>query len=491
VGISVNSCMHSRIASITLSLGLVGCGEDIIRHERRLSASDYPTAPPAPVCASMALSAGSQSAPAGAIIVPSGNNSGADFGQVGAVYWFEPGVHTLGSSSTAQISPGNSASFVGAPSSVLDGQSINEFAFTQHASGVSIRYLEIRNFVSPDDQAVVNHDGGAGWLVEHVYLHHNTGAAIFVSSENRLRFSCITDNGQYGLQGIGPGGGGSAYNLVVENNEIARNTSGGKLWDVENGQVANNWIHDNGVGIWVDGNSRDVTIERNVFERNDSEAIIVSSSYNTQVRHNAFSNNALGKGQEFADQSNDFPVSAVYVTNSGGDTRLAGTALIEIESNHFENNWSGVSLWDDANRFCGSPASGDNARCTLVSAAATTATCVQPRIATPPLYDDCRWKTANVAVHDNDFWLTPETTALVPVPSARQALISNLGTAPDWSPYLGTAIEDAVTYKQNNRFWSNHYRGTWYFVAHDTTNVLSIDAWRAAPYLQDSGSVLE
>jgi hypothetical protein len=385
----------------------------------------------------------------------------------------------------------------------LDGQSLNDFAFTQHAVNVRIAYLEIRNFVSPNNQGVVNHDGGPGWVMEHNYMHHNQGAAVFVSSGNTLRYNCLRDNGQYGFQGIGPGGGGSGVNLVVDHNEVAHNDTGdwehvgtgcgcaggAKFWDVDGAVVTNNWVHDNlSVGLWADTDNRNFVIEGNYIENNYGEAIFYEISYNVQIRHNTLKRNALGKGGEFAGRNDNFPVAAIYVSESGGDSRVPGTATVEISGNYFEDNWSGVTLWENADRFCGSPINTSTGFCTLVSSGATTTTCAQPGIATPPLRDDCRWKTQNVSVHDNEFHVTPANIACTNDLCARQAIISNSGTSPAWSPYLGTVIEDAITFDQNNHWSGNRYFGPWRFMTHDRSNVIAFAAWQAAPYSQDSGS---
>jgi hypothetical protein len=198
--------------------------------------------------------------------------------------------------------------------------------------------------------------------------------------------------------------------------------------------------------------------------------------------------NALGKGGEFAARSDNFPVAAVYVSESGGDSRVPGTPTLEIAGNYFEDNWSGVTLWEDADRYCGSP-NNANTYCTLVSSSATITTCVQPGIASAPLYDDCRWKTQNVSVKDNEFHLDPANIGCSNSYCARQAMISNTGSV-SGSPYTGTVVEDAVTLHQNNHFANNRYFGPWRFMAHDTGVELDFSAWQAASYGQDVGSTL-
>src|SRR5262249_49917281 len=149
-------------------------------------ASPPPTGNPAPVCGTAALNAGPTTPPTGAVTVAAGDNSAVDFGSAGTTYWLAAGVHTLGSDQSSQISPGDGATFVGAPGAVLDGQRINRYAFTQHAKNVTIHYLTIRNFVSPNDEGVVNHDSGNGWLIEHNTMTGNEGAAIMAGAGQQV-----------------------------------------------------------------------------------------------------------------------------------------------------------------------------------------------------------------------------------------------------------------------------------------------------------------
>jgi len=454
--------------------------------------TSHPTTPPAKICDSPLLLSGPATAPSGAVNVAAGDNSTMNFGVAGATYWFAPGVHTLGSGRSSQIIPGNNSTFIGAPGAIIDGQNVNAYAFTQHAVNVRLAYLEIRNFVSPNNEGVVNHDGGEGWVMEYNYMHHNGGAAVFVSSRNVLRYNCLRDNRQYGFQGIGPGGGGAAVGITLDHNEIARNDTGGKFWDVNGAVVTNNWVHDNlSVGLWADTNNRNFLVEGNYLENNYGEAIIYEISYNAQIRRNTFKRNALGKGRGFAARNDNFPVAAIYISEAGGDSRVPGTPTVEIGGNYFEDNWSGVTLWENADRFCNSPANTSTSYCTLVSPGATPTSCAQPGIATAPLYDDCRWKTQNVEVHHNEFHLTPTNIGCTNDLCARQAILSKWGTLPSWSPYMGPSISDAITFNQNNRFRSNRYFGPWRFMARDTSINIDFASWQATPYGQDPGSTMQ
>ena len=109
------------------------------------------------------------------------------------------------------------------------------------------------------------------------------------------------------------------------------------------------------------------------------------------------------------------------------------------------------------------------------------------RIAQKPLYDDCRWKTQNVTVHDNTFTFDPAHLGCTQF-CGRMAVLSNYGSYPDWSPYKGDVVQQAITFGQNNHFSDNTYSGPWMFVAHDTSRVLTPEQWQAGPYGQDQGS---
>ena len=432
--------------------------------------------------------------------MPAGDNSQVNFRQAGATYWFAPGVHTLGSGQFGQIIPGDSSSFIGAPAAIIDGQNVNQYAFTQHARNVRIAHLTIRNFgrgiADNFNEGVVNHDAGDGWVVERNTITNNAGAGVFVGDGNIVQLNCLKDNGQYGFSAYEPDG---VVNVVIDRNEVSGNnradwesrtpgcgcTGGAKFWDTEGGTVRSNWIHGNlGPGLWADFNNRRFLFEGNFFNDNQGEALFYEVSYNATIRYNTFTRNTLEKGRSFAANGNTFPVAAVYISESGGDARVPGVQTIDVWGNYFEDNWSGITIWENADRFCGN---GATPGCTL-NTGATVAACSQPGISSPPLYESCRWKSQNVQVHHNVFKINPANIGCSSHLCASQAILSNYGTWPAFSPYKGPVIQDAITFNQNNRFYSNTYVGPWRFVAYETSRVLDFNTWRSGPYHQDPGS---
>ncbi|MEC3981297.1 right-handed parallel beta-helix repeat-containing protein [Amycolatopsis sp. H20-H5] len=440
-------------------------------------------------------------APAGAVVVDPAVDS--DLGTKtrlsppGSTFWLAPGTHTLGTDAFGQVIPKDGDVYLGAPGAVLDGRGVNQAAFTQLAKDVVIDGLTIQNFVAPQDQGVVNHDSGEHWIVENSTVQYNRGAALMAGVRQEVRHNCLRDNGQYGMNAYRSGNG--ITGLIVEGNEVSGNNvddwetrspgcgcSGGiKFWSVNGADIRGNWVHHNhGAGLWADTNDNDFLIENNLIEDNDAEAIFYEISYNLVVRDNVIRRNTLVSGRARAARGDNFPAATIYLSEAGGEPRVpARTTLIDIYDNVFEDNWSGVTLWENADRFCNSPANTSTASCTRL--VADPASCAAPGITTAPLYDDCRWKTQRVEVHDNTFAFDPAHLGCTTGLCGRMAVLSNYGTYPAWSPYKGTAVQEAITHDQGNYWFSNTYRGPWTFVAGDTSRTLTPEQWQAVPYYQD------
>jgi parallel beta-helix repeat protein len=266
-------------------------------------------------------------------------------------------------------------------------------------------------------------------------------------------------------------------------------TGGGKFWYTDGATVVANWVHDNhGPGLWADTDNNDFDFEGNYISRNDAEGIEYEISYNALIRDNTFVRNALVAGPH----NPGFPTPAVYLSESGGDARVpARFSMIRIVGNRFVDNWSGVVLWENADRFCGSPANTSTGYCTLVRPRVINRhTCVAGTIKRQPYYSGCRWRTRRVLVAHNDFVVhRAEIRRCTAGRSCGlQGIFSNYGSYPSWSPYKGERIERAITFHQQNVFRDNHYTGAWRFMVHDQGRVVGFHAWRSAPYHQDRGS---
>jgi hypothetical protein len=416
--------------------------------------------------------------------VPAGDNSGVNWNQASKTFWFAPGTHTLGTGQFSQIIPASNTTFVGAPGAILDGQHKNAYAFTQHASNVTVKYLTIQNFISPNDEGVVNHDSADGWTIEFDTITANKGAAMMAGANQVMEYNCLTNNGQYALNAYQ--GGDGITNLVFDHNEVAGNDAdlvdpncgcagGAKFWAVRGATITNNYVHDNhSVGLWADTNNVGFDVEQNWISGNDDVGFMYEISYNARIVNNTFVRNGLVAGPG----NPGFPTGAIYLSESGGDSRVSSTySTLEVSGNVFTDNWSGVVLWENADRFCGSPANSSSGYCTLVNTGvANLSTCVSGTINSQPYYGDCRWKTQNVSVHDNTFSLTtanmPSSCTLANS-CGLNGVFSNWGTYPSWSPYTGEVIENAISSGQNNHFANNSYTGPWKLMYHDQGTLIS------------------
>jgi hypothetical protein len=415
----------------------------------------------------------------------------------GTTFWLAPGTHRLGTERFDQVRPKDGDTYVGAPGAVLDGGRTNFYAFVGTAARVTVRNLTVRGFIPPVDQGVVNHDSGPGWLIEADTLSGNAGAALMAGPDQIVRGTCFAGNGQYGLNACC----GLLRRVQVIGNEFTGNnaddierripgcgcTGGMKFWDVDGADITGNWIHGNhGPGIWADTNNNDFLIERNLIEDNDGPAVFYEISYNAVIRDNVIRRNALTEGRVFAARKDPFPVAAIYLSESGGEPRVpARTDRIDISNNLLADNWSGITLWENADRFCNSLANTSTGVCTRL--VARTSLCARPAIAVRPLVDDCRWKTQRVAVHDNWFTVGAVSTGCTGR-CARMAVLSNYGTFPAWSPYQGAVVQQALTFRQDNRWYGNTYVGPWMFTTLDGARDVPAGVWQQAPYRQDAGS---
>jgi hypothetical protein len=494
------SCSRRLALLSAVVLSLVGaCSSSPAQVDRTDAA---PTGTVGAVCDK--TTPGPASAPAGAVEVDPAVQGDlpakTKANPAGTTFWLRSGTHRLSGDRFDQVMPKDGNTYLGAPGAILDGNRLNQYAFGGEAADVTIKFLTVSGFVAPHDEGVVNHDSGDGWVIESSTIQNNDGAGMMAGARQQVKGNCLRTNGQYGMNAFKSGN--SITGLVVEGNEVVGNntgdwekrtpgcgcTGGIKFWSINGADVRGNWVHDNrGPGLWGDTNNNDFLIEGNVIENNDSAAILYETSYNAVIRQNMVRGNNKVEGKDFADRGDNFPSATIYLSESGGEPRIpARTDKIEIANNTLENNWSGITLWENADRFCNSPANTSTDSCTrLVN---DPAQCAQPAITSKPLYDDCRWKTQRVDIHDNKFAIDMNAVGCR-VACGRMAVLSNFGTYPDWSPYKGDVIEQAITFDQGNRWHNNTYAGPWTFVAHDTSKVLETTLWRGAPYNQDKASV--
>ncbi len=472
---------------------MVGPGSAVGQRAVALTGSSVPPPAAALVCGNPHQLSGPSEPPAAAVRVPAGNDGKMTFSKPHMTYWFASGLHTLGGGKFGQIIPGNGDSYIGAPGAVLSGRQVNLYAFTQHASDVTIEYLTIENFGKPGDnatQGVVNHTSGHAWTIEHDTVEHNGGAGVMLGTKDVLSHDCLTENGQYGFSAYSTTG--AVRSLTVTDNEVSHNNThkwtvvdpgcgcsgGAKFWDTRGAVVTDNYIHDNrSVGLWVDTDNAGFDISYNDITGNTAEGLIYEVSYNALISHNEFVDNGWGTGPTLG-----FPETAIYISESGGDTRVPGpySGTFDIVDNDLVDNWGGVVLWENSNRFC---SDGTDGSCTLVDPRVyTVASChahlrTASATSTPGFVKNCRWRTMNVRVADNTFRFTPRVIG----PSCTMAhncgfngLFSEYGTV---SPYKGWLVPLDISDRQRNVFTDNRYIGPWRFEGFVLGNDMNWAQW--------------
>jgi parallel beta-helix repeat protein len=462
----------------------------------------WPSTPPAQICGNSILNGGPTSAPSGAITVPAGNNSSVNFQLDNKTYWFAPGTHTLGTDQFDQIIPGDNSTFVGAPGAILDGQNLNNYAFTGKSSPVYIRYLTIKNFKAPRDEGVVNHDAGTGWRVEYNTITNNKGAGLMAGSDNVYSYNCIKDNGQYAINACcgGDTDATDIQNWTLDHNELVGNntddwenqiegcgcTGGVKFWLNKNVTVTNNWVHHNkGAGLWLDNNNRGFIIENNYINDNDAQAIFAEAGYDFRIRYNNIVRNAITEGRSFATRSDPFPIGAIYISESGSPSGYGmrfNPAV--ISNNNFQDNWGGVNLWENPDRYSGSSAHTHVSGTIKIGTLYDDAACDGSSDTIPGSVTDkfrCRWSTENVIVENNDFRIDKAAIGgnctVGSTYCGVNGIFSGYGTYPEFGAFV---IPWRITFQQGNIFRNNHYYGDWKFAGWETNNRTSWNNWRAA-----------
>lgn len=455
-----------------------------------------PATPPAAVCSNKAILTGPATPPKGAIRVPAGNNANFDFTHAGRTYWFAPGVHTLGTGQYSNIDPSNGETFLGGPGAILDGQHKQNSAFDDTSTHITIKFLTIRNFGTwggDQQEGVVNHDSGSFWTIAHSSIVNNAGAGIMLGNNDSLYWNCILNNQQYGFNAYS--NNGTVHNLVLDHNEIAGNdtwnyevkqngcgcSGGGKFWNVINAVVTNNWVVNNRtVGLWADTNNAGFEFAGNYFQNNQGAGLTYEISYNALIQYNTFNHNGVSGGPA----STGFPESAIYISESGCDPRVHtnyGNQCL-VANNDFLNNWGGIILWENSNRFCASPDNSSSGYCTMVDSKATLSTCANHAlIKRQPYLGDCRWKTQNFLIEHNVFSFSPSAVgngcsrALL---CGFNGVFSEYGSDPSWSPYQADMVPTDIAYRQHNVFKANTYTGPWCFQGWQEGTSVGWNQWR-------------
>jgi hypothetical protein len=473
-------------------------------------ATTAPSSPPVTWCESGLPTSPYTSAPAGSVTVPAGDNSSFNFSTANTTYWFAPGTHTLGTATNGQIDTADGDTYVGAPGAVLDGQNDNQYAFIGNYQdladeNVTIEYLTIENFNPSQGGGAVNGNGNNGWTEKYDLMKDNSpGAAMMLGGDNVVSDNCLTENGEYGFNGYsyvdetyGTTFTGGATNITFTGNDVSDNNTqktqsgiegGGKFWQDGDVVVTGNYIHNNidSPGIWMDTDNAGFLVQDNYISDNDGEGLMYEISYNADIVDNTFVDNAIQSGEG----NEGFPTGAIYISESGGNASVPSTYAgeLNIQDNVFQDNWSGVVIYQNANRYSGdgqdpgtlTPPSGTNVDTWINDAASI---CPSHLSETSPIdYNSlCQWRAQNVTVQDNTFEFNPSdsiyggqcTEANSCGQNALFSVYSSTSAYPTWS------VCNNISNNQNNKFTNNTYTGPWTFMYFNQGDSESASAWQA------------
>jgi hypothetical protein len=275
-------------------------------------------------------------------------------------------------------------------------------------------YLTIKNYASSANNSVMgnvnNGDSDVGDTYKYDTIGPNEygyrggdsppgrgensggGYAIDAGSNTTIEYNCLTHNAQGAFNLV------NADSLNVNHNEISWNglgeypdvsgpgkspyacgcSGGGKFFYSRNANFVDNYVHNNyNNGIWFDTDNVGANISGNFIAANWGEGIAYEAGYNANISGNTLVGNGwasdgawpkgVGGGTCYQGGSctngmgpitgagGGNPYAAIDLSDSGGNgnikSRYAGQIL--VENNALLNNFGGVKVYTDTNRYPG------------------------------------------------------------------------------------------------------------------------------------------
>ena len=172
------------------------------------------------------------------------------------------------------------------------------FAFKSAAPDVSISNITVEKFASAAQTGAIHAIEGARWTMENCEVRLNSGHGISVGTGSRVRNCDVHNNGQLGI-------GGNGNDIRIEGNRIWSNNiygfdpgweaGGVKIAESDGVTFRGNHVYDNkGIGLWCDGDCRNVVYEENLIENNQWSGIFHEISFKAVVRNNVLRHNHRG-----------------------------------------------------------------------------------------------------------------------------------------------------------------------------------------------------
>lgn len=231
--------------------------------------------------------------------------------------------------------------------------SLTRNAFSGDVGNVTIQGLTIEKYASPTGAGAVHcatleRGGrrGMNWVVENNEIRWNHDVGVWIGNGMRVAHNHLLHNGHMGV-------GGSAKDVVVDDNEIAYNNyagydyhwgaGGAKFVLSENLQVRNNYVHHNeGPGLWSDIDNDHVLYEKNRTSFNKVAGIFFEISFGAVIRDNIIENDGDNPGGPTG-----FRSGAGIVLNTSSDAEIYGNqiancpnGILAIQVNRGVSDWT-------------------------------------------------------------------------------------------------------------------------------------------------------
>lgn len=207
---------------------------------------------------------------------------------------------------------------------------------------VVVAYLAIERFANPAQHGAIMAERaglptvfGQRWKIVGNEVRWNHGVGIRAGGGSWIVSNVVHHNGQLGISSMGPGA------TRVEANEIAFNNVAGysegweaggtKFISTDGLLIRHNHVHHNdGPGLWTDGNNVRTVFEHNLVEHNSGTGIFHEISYEAVVRHNEVRYNALEIGL------------VRYAYGYGAGILVANSRDVTVYGNRVVGNWNGI-----------------------------------------------------------------------------------------------------------------------------------------------------
>ncbi len=255
----------------------------------------------------------------------------------GAAFLLKAGVHAR-----QTVVPKTGMAFYGEPGAVMDGQGATAYAFSKggapYPSNVRIQGITIQNYAPAVQLGPVLAGGHSaaenttGWVLQDCEIRNNATGGVRIGHAMRVVRNHIHHNGQIGIVGIGD-------DVLVEGNEIAYNNlgrayepgfeaGGTKFVYTHRLTVRGNYVHHNeGPGLWTDGDNINTLYENNRTEDNAGSGIFHEISYAAVIRNNTSTRNGFTLG------------GWMY----GAGIMVSSSPDVEIYGNTVTNNANGIT----------------------------------------------------------------------------------------------------------------------------------------------------